>query len=131
MADAEAEPPPGSSQMPVASAAGMIADNAARFLSNSSGSDVKSNVSSASLGSLVELNFDKLQGTISFLVESVRVLAGAAQKAAEPSAPKSLLYMLFVFNVLGKRWLVFGCIGTAFCKYIRALQHFFEIYKII
>ena len=85
MAEAPAEAPAQApaSQMPVASAAGMIADNASRFLSNSSGSGSKSDVSSASLGSLVELNFDKLQGTIAFLVESVRVLAGAAQRAAE------------------------------------------------
>lgn len=83
MAEPAPVDPPPTSQMPVASAAGMIADNASRFLSNSAGAGAKSDVSSASLGSLVDLNFDKLQGTIAFLVESVRVLAGAAQKAAE------------------------------------------------
>ena len=81
MAEAEAAAPP--APPPAAAAAGLIADSAARFLAGSAAGAEKSELAAASLGSLVGFDTSQLQATIGFLVESVRVLAGAAQQAAE------------------------------------------------
>jgi len=81
MAEVEAAAPP--APPPAAAAAGLIADSAARFLAGSAAGAEKSELAAASLGSLVGFDTSQLQATIGFLVESVRVLAGAAQQAAE------------------------------------------------
>ena len=83
MAEVEAAAPP--APPPAAAAAGLIADSAARFLAGAAAGAEKSELAAASLGSLVGFDTSQLQATIGFLVECVRVLAGAQSIAIDVS----------------------------------------------